>query len=289
MAFCRFCGKQIPDGGVCDCAAAQAKAKEENQVANVQESTEQAVESVKETASEVNNEAVQTAENVQETASQVNESSSNGYKQLSGADIAKKVDGIASDISENLPGSMKNNKNAVYIAGCVVAVIILILLMCLFGGGPKSAVKNYIKASSSKRGGKTYYSYTLPKVVIKELKKEDDYDDLIDDFKDRVEDTEDELEGKETMPKFDKIVKMEKLKRSDLNNAENYFELLCQIYDADDDDIEISKGYEIKVKLKNKDEDGDIERTKRMICVVKIKGDGWKIIPKSKDSLENYD
>ncbi len=288
MAFCRFCGKQIPEGGVCDCATAQAKAKEENQAANVQESAEQAVESVKETAAEIKNEAAQATENVSETASQVNESSSNGYKQISGADLAKKVDGIAGDISENLPGSMKNSKNAVYIAGCVVAVIILILLMCLFGGGPKSAVKDYFKASSSKRGGKTFYSYTLPKEVIKKLKKEKDYDDLIDDFKDRVEDAEDELEGKETMPKFDRIVKKEKLERSDLNNAENYFETLCQIYDADDDDIEISKGYELKVKLKNKDEDGDIERQKRMICVVKIKGDGWKIIPKSKESLENY-
>ena len=27
MAFCRFCGKQIPDGGSCDCSASKAAAE----------------------------------------------------------------------------------------------------------------------------------------------------------------------------------------------------------------------------------------------------------------------
>ncbi|MCR5601448.1 MAG: apolipoprotein A1/A4/E family protein [Ruminococcus sp.] len=288
MAFCRFCGKQIPEGGVCDCPEAQKKAAEE--ISNAPQSAEQAVESVKEAAAEVKNEAVQAAETVQETvketASEVKENvADSANKPVSGADIAKKVDGLAGEISENLPGNMKNSKNAVYIAACIVAVLILMLLMCLFGGGAKSAVKKYVKAASSKSGGKTYYSYTYPKQVIKKLKKKDKFDDMVDDFNEKVEDAIDDLEDKETMPKFAKIVSKSKLNDSELDGAEDYFEGICEIYDVDDD-IEVSKGYEMKIKTKCKDEDGDTEYHKTKICVVKIKGDGWKIIPASKNSLD---
>ena len=99
----------------------------------------------------------------------------------------------------------------------------------------------------------------------------------------------DDLEDKETLPKFDKISRKEKLKNSDIRQAENYFEGLCEDYDADDDDIEISQGFEMKVKTKFKDEDGDTKHESTKLCVVKIKGDGWKVIPKSADELDYYD
>ena len=218
MAFCRFCGKQIPDGGACDCAASRAENKVANETSSVQQNVDRGVENVKETAEEVKNETVQTAETVQEATAEaketVEQTVSSNDKLIDGADITKKVDGIAGDISEELPGSVKNSKNAIYIAGCIIALIVLLLIMCVFGGGAKSAVKNYVKAKSSKKGGKTFYSYTLPKSVYKKLEKNDKLDDPIDSFNKNVKKNIKNLEDKETMPKFAKIVEKKKLEEA---------------------------------------------------------------------------
>ena len=193
------------------------------------------------------------------------------------------------DISENLPGGMKNNKSLVYIAaGAVAALLFLLLVALMFGGGYKSAVKKYVKAAADKHGGKTMYSLTLPKSVIKTLKEDDDYDDKVDSYNEMIEDMIDDLDDKETLPKFDKITRKEKLKSSDLKHAEKYFEKMIDQYDADDDDVKVTKGYEVRVKTKHKDEDGDIERDKTTLCVVKVRGEGWKIIPVSADGLDYY-
>ena len=285
MAFCRFCGKQIPEGGTCDCSTAKAKEAAANEAANVQQSTETAVEEVKETVSEVKEEAVQAAEAVQES---VNEAAAQSTEapQVNTADTAKIADTPVSAASDNVQVSAKNSKNAVYIAACIVVLVVLMLLMCLFGGGAKSAVKKYVKSASDKKGGKTYYSYTLPKDVIKKLKKKDKYDELVDDFNDMVEEALEDLEGKETAPKFMKIVTKTKLDDSELEGAEDYFKDICSRYDVKTSNIKVVKGYEMKLKTKNKDEDGDVEYHKTMICVVKLKGDGWKIIPHSKESFD---
>ena len=287
MAFCRFCGKQIPEGGACDCAASQAQNKVANETSSIQQNVDQVVESVKETAEEVKNEAVQTAETVQETATEtketVEQTASSNDKPIGVADIANKVDGVAGDVSENLPGSMKNSKNALYIAGCIIALIVLLLLMCVFGGGAKSAVKDYVKAQSNPKGGKTYFSYTLPKSVYKKLDKNDKLDNLIDSFNKNVKKNIKNLEDKETMPKFAKIVDKKKLDDSEIKDVEKYFKAVCESYGVKDVKIKVSKGYEMKIKKKRRDEDGDTDYEKEMICVVKLKGDGWKII--SRDSL----
>lgn len=293
MAFCRFCGKQIPEGGTCDCAASQAQNKVANETSSVQQNVEQVVENVKETVEEVKNEAVQAAETVQESAAEkketVEHTVSSNDNPTGGADIAKKVDGIAVDGSEDLPGSVKNSKNALYIAGCIIALIVLLLLMCVFGGGAKSAVKNYVKAKSNKKGGKTFYSYTLPKSVYKKLDKNDKLDDLIDSFNKNVKANIKNLEDKETMPKFARIVNKKKLDDSDLKSIEKYFKAMCKIYKADDSKIKVTKGYEMKVKTKKRDEDGDTDYQKQMIFVVKLKNDGWKIIAKDSVDTEAID
>lgn len=323
MAFCKYCGKQIPEGGSCDCAGAKAAEEvkdtvesgvntAENAVSEVKNEAAEAVSNVAEKAADaaqnaeqkaaeavsnaadavndVKNDAVQAAQDAGQQVNNAAQNAGNGFKQLNGADIAKKVDNIAGGISENLPGGMKNNKNAVYIAVAAIAALILLLLCALcLGGGAKGAVKKYVKAASNKHGGKTMMELTLPKSVIKELKDEDEFEDKVDSYNEMIEDMIDDLEDKETLPKFDKITRKEKLKKSDIRQAENYFEGLCEDYDADDDDIEISQGFEMKVKTKFKDEDGDTKHESTKLCVVKIKGDGWKVIPKSADELDYYD
>ena len=324
MAFCKYCGKQIPEGGACDCAESKAAGEVKETVENGVNNAAEAVNEVKNDAAQAVDNAAEKAANVVENAEQkaadaVNEvkndaaqaltnaanevkndaaqaannaaqNAGNGMKQINGAEIAKKVDNIAGGISENLPGNMKNNKNIVYIAlGAIALILVLLLCLLLGGGGAKGAVKKYVKCASNKKGGKTMIELTLPDSVIKELKDEDEYEDRVDSYNEMIEDMIDDLEDKETLPKFDKITRQEKLKKSDIRHAENYFEELCDDYDADDDTIKITKGYEMRVKTKNKDEDGDTEHDKSTLCVVKVKGEGWKIIPMSADELDYYD
>ena len=319
MAFCKFCGKQIPDGGACDCEeakkAAETAEKAENAAETVKEEAAQAAETVKEEAAkavekveekaaetvekaeekasevvnEVRSDAVEAAQEAQQKAEDAAKQAGNGFKQLSGADIAKKVEGITNSINEKLPENVKKNKSLVYIAAgaCAALLLCLILAVCSMGGGANGTAKKYINNTYSKKGGKTFYSLMLPKSAIKELKEDDDFDDMVDDYNDRIEDLIDDLDGKATVPKFDKISRKEKMKKSQLNKAEDYFESICEMFDADDDDITVTQGYELKIKTKNKDEDGDVQHEKDTICVVKVKGDGWKVIPADADSISS--
>ena len=330
MAFCKFCGKQIPDGGACDCEASKKAAETAEKAENaaetvkdeaakavdtfkdeaaktadaVKENAEKAVEKVEEKAAETvekaenkaaevineaRSDAAEAAQNVQQTAENAAEQASGGFKQLSGADIAKKVEGITNSINEKLPENVKKNKSLVYIAAgaCAALLLCLILAVCSMGGGANGTAKKYINNTYSKKGGKTFYSLMLPKAAIKELKEDDDFDDMVDDFNDNIEDLIDDLDGKATVPKFEKISRKEKMKKSQLNKAEDYFESICEMFDADDDDITVTQGYELKIKTKHKDEDGDVSHDKDTICVVKVKGDGWKVIPADADSISS--
>ncbi len=280
MAFCKFCGKQIPEGGSCDCAASQGAEEIKETAENAQNTVENAADSAKEKAESAVDKAKDTAAELKDKAGDVADKVGDSLKQG-----ATKVDDLAGELSEKLPGGMKNNKNAVYAAGAVILLLLICLLCLLFGGGVKSTVKKYVNSASDKKGGKTFYSLSYPDAVIDALKDEDEFDDMVEDFNDNVEDMIDELEDDETAPKFDKILRKEKLKNSQIKAAEEYFENLCETFDADDD-IEISKGYEVKVRIEYKDEDGDRKHSTEKICVVKIKGDGWKVIPHSADSLD---
>ena len=319
MAFCKFCGKQIPDGGACDCEeakkAAETAEKAENAAETVKEEAANAAETVKEEAAkavekveekaaeivekaeekaaevvnEVRSDAVEAAQEVQQKADDAAKQAGNGFKQLSGADIAKKVEGITNSINDKLPENVKKNKSLAYIAAgaCAALLLCLIIGVCSLGGGAKGTAKKYINTTYNKKGGKTFYSLMLPKAAIKELKDDDEFDDMVDDYNDRIEDIIDDLDGKATVPKFEKISRKEKMKKSQLNKAEDYFESICEMFDADDDDIKITQGYELKIKTKHKDEDGDVNHEKDTICVVKVKGDGWKVIPSDADSISS--
>lgn len=328
MAFCKFCGKQIPDGGACDCAAAKTAAaaseKAENTAEAVKEEAVQAVETVKEEAAntaetvkeeaakavekveekvaevtekaeekaseivnEVRSDADSAAQNVQQKAENTAQQASNGFKQLSGADIAKKVEGITNSINEKLPENVKKNKSLVYAAAgaCVLLLLLIVLCLCSLGGGAKGTVKKYVNNTYSKKGGKTFYSLMLPKASVKELKDEDKFDELVEDYNDKIEDLIDDLDGKSTVPKFDKISRKETMKKSELKKAEEYFDSINEMFDADDDDVKVLKGYEVRVKTRSRDEDGDIDHDKDTMCVVKVKGEGWKVIPSSASDI----
>lgn len=227
MAFCKFCGNEIPEGGTCSCQGAQDNAAPQ----------------------------------------QDNNAASFGGDQGNNGGF----DNTVEKAKNNLP----------LIIGGVVGLIVLILVLVFIAGhtGAKGAANKYAKSMTKKNGGKVYSSLTLPDEYIKELKDDDKWDDMIDDYKDRMEDRLDDY--KLTVKD---VKKNKKLKKSALKGAEAYFE------DTFDVDVTVKKGYEFKIKTQMKDkEDGDKDTITTKVCVVKVKGDGWKVIPYDASDLADYD
>ena len=221
MAFCKFCGKEIPDGSVCSCQS--------------------------------NN------------AAQVNFPAGNP------APMAANNNGDAGipldKVKKNLP---------LIIAG-VVAFLVLVLVLIFIGNhtGAKGAANKYAKALTKKSGGKAYLSLTLPDDVIKEMKDDDEWKDAVEDYNDGMSDLLDDVKIK-----VKSVKKGSKLNKKALKGAEAYWE------DQGADDPKAKKGYEFKIKLQKK-EDGDKDTNTTKICVVKFKGEGWKVIPLDADYLKS--
>ncbi len=175
----------------------------------------------------------------------------------------------------------KVKKNSSTIIGAVVAFIVLILVIVFIGShtGAKGAANKYAKNLFKKSGFKSVSKVTMLDDAYKEYKKSDDFDDAKDEHKEEIEDMKDE----DIKVKVKSVKKGKKLKKAALKGAEAYFEEQAEEYDVDDD-IDVKKGFEYKIKLKYK-EDGDSDTVTQKICVVKVKGDGWKVIPMSADYL----
>ncbi len=175
-------------------------------------------------------------------------------------------------------------KNSGLIIGAVIAFIALILIIVFVAGhtGAKGAANKYAKNIYKKSGFKSIAKVTMLDDAYKEYKGEDEFDDDKDDFKEFIEEMKDE----DIKIKVKSVKKAGKLSSKELKAAEAYFEEQAEEYDVDDD-IDVKKGYEYKIKCKVK-EDGDSETETEKICVVKVKGDGWKVISMDADSLKSY-
>lgn len=224
MAFCKFCGKEIADGAVCDCQAAQAPVN--------------------------NNPAV-----TEEAAVQ-------------GAATAQK------DPLKTL------------VAAVIALLVVIFVIVFLFNNlGARGIARKYAKKMISKHGGKAVYSLTLSDDVYKDLKG-DELEDMIEDFNDGMSDLRED-----TKIDLKSVKKTGKLSKKELRGAEYLFAKKNSSYDdeLEADDFKAKKGYEFKLTYKVKDKDsGDKETTRNKICVVKFKGEGWKVLVTSADSLESY-
>lgn len=175
----------------------------------------------------------------------------------------------------------KVKKNSSVIIGAVIAFIALVLVIVFIGGhtGAKGAANKYAKNFYKKSGFKNLMKVTMLDEAYKEFKKSDKFDDAKDAFKDGIEEMKDE----DIKIKIKSVKKGSKLSKKELKAAEAYFEEQAEEFDVDDD-IDVKKGYEYKVKAKIK-VDGDSETDTEKICVVKVKGNGWKVIRMDAEDL----
>ncbi|MBQ8181400.1 MAG: hypothetical protein IJ010_05445 [Ruminococcus sp.] len=175
----------------------------------------------------------------------------------------------------------KVKKNSGVIIGAVIAFIALVIVIVFIGGhtGAKGAANKYAKNMYKKSGFKSVSKVSLLDDAYKEYKKSDEFDDDKDEFKEMI----DNMKDNDVKFKVKSVKKGKKLKKDALKGAEVYFEEQADEFDVDDD-IDVKKGYEFKIKVKMK-ADGESKTTTQKICVVKVKGNGWKVIPESADSL----
>lgn len=147
MAFCQFCGREIPDGSVCGCPGSQqAAAQNQQQVNNEQNQTTAPQQGQPQAPQQDQPQSNGQAPQQDQPQNQFNNAAQNAQAQFNNA--AQKVEGIAGDLSENLPGNMKGNKNIVYIAGsCNSSRSPHHHYRLLSGGGCKGYCKEVCKVS----------------------------------------------------------------------------------------------------------------------------------------------
>ncbi len=263
MAFCRFCGKEIPEGGSCDCPESMAQQSNQN---TIQETLKA------DAASQQNSVNLSKESAAGNTASEPNfQQSGANPQQPSGGSAQQSPFAQATDMAAAIVGSTDPKKLKKIAAGIVAALVLLVLLFS--GPSYKSTSKKFFKAMYNKHGGKTICTLALPDDAIKAMKKDDEWDEAIEDFNDGIEDEMDEWDKK---PKFKKISKTEKMKNSELRDAEDYFYMIASESgaDVDEKDFKAKKGYKVTIKYKDTEGDND----KITLNVVKLKGEGWKVM-----------
>ena len=291
MAFCKYCGKEIPEGGSCTCPGAIHEEQANRSLDDVKDSFDkQTEEPIEDIIREFTPDAIPETETAEESEqdSVVREALNAAREAAAGIKVPESGDGPAirktvKGPSINIEDEHNFAKFAAFI-GAVLLVFIIIILSMSAGSGYKGTVRKYFNSRYSKHGGKTYYSLTLPNAGIEELKDNDQWKDLVEDYNDDVEDRMDDWDKK---PKFRKISKAKEMKNSEIKNAEKYFYSAAKACDSDIDpeDIEIKKGYTVIYKYKNTE--GDNEKT--TVYVVRIKGEGWKVMSDQATSFFGFD
>lgn len=255
MAFCKYCGKELVDDAQCTCVDALLEAQKNNMLSEAPEDTANAETAENSTVSD-NTEETKTKTIIPEFSK--------------GPAIRRVNTGVNDQQSKSDSESLKKFSALV----AAVLVVFVIILGCMAAGsGYKGTVKKYFRSRYSKHGGKTYYTLTLPNDGITELKDNDDWQELVEDYNDDIEDRMDDWDKK---PRFRKISRVKDMKNSELKDAEKYFYHAAEICEADidEEDIEVKKGYAVTYKYKNTE--GDNEKT--TVYVVKLKGEGWKVM-----------
>lgn len=249
MTYCRFCGKRLADGEVCDCeeskkaAEAEAAAKEavsaaENAVTRADEAApeaaQQADEALENANAQVNEATGEAKKNVSEFEKNVSEFAGKA-KDVAG-DLASKAGeaaGVFTSKASEAAGAFKSKVGKVagevsksekfkkykpVICGAGALAVVIILLCILFSGGYKKPIDAMVKEIN--KGKKTDYISLMNAGMPGDLQKlnevyygkvkADNTEDRDDDLKDNFEELEDEVSKWKLVFKYEKKEKMSK-------------------------------------------------------------------------------
>jgi len=294
MAFCKFCGKEIPEGGACDCAesikdaAASAveglKEKAENAAGAVKDKAEDAAEAVKDKAED----AVEAAKDkVEDAAKAVKDKVEDVTEAVTdkAEDVKKDVKDAAAEItksdkkkekkkkekkSDANDGEGKKSKTGAKVIAVLILAVLLILGLLIWSGinsiARKKPVKQYVKGIN-KTDIEMVMESIYPEEQIAVIKTGYSYDALDSEksFKSNLESTG----FKKAKVKF---LEGEKLKDEDFDRAAEYYNSVSGGYGID-------KAYRYKVEVTVKTKKGKQPPRTGYVTVVKLEDDDWKYLP----------
>ncbi len=277
MAICEKCGKEIPEGGVCDCdqiqadpaAAPETAAPAENAAFGGDPAADvnADAQAIDPNAQSPYNEAQPVGDNVQVI-------DENGQPQGAAASL-NGVDGVVNSFKQNPKMLLLL---LIPVAVVFLAVVIIVLTTILGGGGYKKPLKDFQNGYNSNNCEKMLTAM-LPSDAIKELKDElkDDEDmswkEAMDTLNDLVKESKEDDYGRNAKMTI-KVTSHSKVDRDDLRSLRSYYDSMT--------DKQIDKAVKVKVRISIKGRD-DSDTTRTSMYVVHFKNDGWKMSGYSSD------
>ncbi|HPY84202.1 MAG TPA: hypothetical protein PLS20_04080 [Ruminococcus flavefaciens] len=308
MAFCKFCGKEIPEGGACDCAesikdaAASAveglKEKAENAAGAVKDKAEDAAEAVKDKAEDaveaakdkaedaakavkdkvedvteaVTDKAEDAVEAVKDKAEDVKEDVKDAAAEITKSDKKdkkeKKKKEKKSDANDG-EGKKKGKTGAKVIAVLILAVLLILGLLIWSG----------INSIARKKPVKQYVkgiNKTDIEMVMESIYPEEQIAVIKTGYSYDALDSEKSFKSNLESTGFKKakvkFLEGEKLKDEDFDRAAEYYNSVSGGYGID-------KAYRYKVEVTVKTKKGKQPPRTGYVTVVKLEDDDWKYLP----------
>lgn len=166
----------------------------------------------------------------------------------------------------------KQKKSSLPAILVIIAVLAVIVIGLVTLAAPYMTARKFGKALAKDNDIDTIVEMVFPEGYIE--KSGIDYNIYSDSISQALSSIKCYGEVKYTGVKIDK-----KIKSNDLKDIEKYYDYICKAADMRTN-VRIEKGYEADIKFKL---DGDKSTCK--CCVVKMKGEGWKVFPLPIDEL----
>ncbi len=283
MAICEFCGKEIPEGEICECTenaeiglseptdVTEIISDEETVIGDVTETDENTEEETvsDETADEESTDEVQTDEtDDDETAEDDTENAENTeYAEPVVQEYYQPKPQLSAEARRRRIARRKVKARRRRIAALIIIILFFWCISFIRNHtGVRGTVHKYWKCVVSEDGGEDYYTLGLPKYLIRHFEDTGEWTNLIENYENLSADA----------VKLKKISKIKRMSKDELRDAEKYLYGLIRRYGAEapDGTIIADKGYLVTVIYIYGG-----EKTLGGAYYVKIQGEGWKVLP----------
>ncbi len=178
-------------------------------------------------------------------------------------------------LEDNHPVIPVKQKKKVSLAAIILVIIVLVVfaVMMITLAPTYSAARKYGKALVKGESVDKLSEMVFPEKLVK------NGGEVYDSYKGVVQDGLDEIESLGDA-KFKGVKLGKKIKSGDLSDIEKYYNIICKFASLDVN-VEIEKGYECEIRFS-----AGGSNYYQKCCIVKMKGEGWKVFPGSLSELQ---
>ncbi len=180
------------------------------------------------------------------------------------------------DPQENtFPVTPTKQKKKVSLAAIILVIVVLVVfaVMMITLAPTYSAARKYGKALVKGESVDKLSEMVFPEKLVK------NGGEVYDSYKGVVQDGLDEIESLGDA-KFKGVKLGNKIKSGSLSDIEEYYNIICK-FASINVNVEIEKGYECEIRFS-----AGGSNYYQKCCIVKMKGEGWKVFPGSLSELQ---